>query len=407
MKMVCTNMKIEKRKDMNNFFGIDKETLEKKKSFNTAKEILQQPKLWKETLEIFRNSEKSLKEYFKKIGFGKEFDIVFTGAGTSEYVGNILEPLLNKNETGEFKSIATTDILNNPLNYFKKEKKTLIVSFARSGDSPESAGVIDIADKLIDEVYHLFITCNKEGALAKRAEGNEKIFLLLMPEESNDKGFAMTSSFSCMLLSGILAFSKNSEEVIEEMLKIIDIAEKELKNKYIEIKEIAEQEHKRIVVLGSGILKGLAQELSLKVMELSAGKIVSVSNTTLGFRHGPKAIVNNETIVFELINQDEYAVKYDEGLLEEMSEDKSADKLIAYNISSNDLIEESTYKVIKLDETDRQKIKNRELASLFIYLIYGQIYAFFKSQYLGNTTDNPFPSGEVNRVVKKFKVHKF
>ena len=405
--MVCTNMKIEKRKDMNNFFGIDKETLEKKKSFNTAKEILQQPKLWKETLEIFRNSEKSLKEYFKKIGFGKEFDIVFTGAGTSEYVGNILEPLLNKNETGEFKSIATTDILNNPLNYMKKNKKTLVVSFARSGDSPESAGVIDIADKIIDEVYHLFITCNKEGALAKRAEGNEKIFLLLMPEESNDKGFAMTSSFSCMLLSGILAFSKNSEEVIEEMLKIIDIAEKELKNKYVEIKEIAEQEHKRIVVLGSGILKGLAQELSLKVMELSAGKVVSVNNTTLGFRHGPKAIVNEETIVFELVNQDEYAMKYDEGLLEEMSEDKSADKLIAYNISDNNSIEESTYKVIKPDESDREKIKNRELASLFIYLIYGQTYAFFKSQYLGNTTDNPFPSGEVNRVVKKFKVHRF
>jgi putative tagatose-6-phosphate ketose/aldose isomerase len=405
--MVCTNNKIGKRKDMKNFFGTDKEILEEKKSFNTAKEILQQPKLWKEALTLFKDSEKDLLDFFSRINLNEEYRIIFTGAGTSEYVGNILEPFLNKNEKKEFESIATTDILNNPLNYFKKEKKTLIVSFARSGDSPESAGVIDIADKLIDEVYHLFITCNKEGALAKRAEGNEKIFLLLMPEESNDKGFAMTSSFSCMLLSGILAFSKNSEEVIEEMLKIIDIAEKELKNKYIEIKEIAEQEHKRIVVLGSGILKGLAQELSLKVMELSAGKVVSVSNTTLGFRHGPKAIVNNETIVFELINQDEYAVKYDEGLLEEMSEDKSADKLIAYNISSNDLIEESTYKVIKLDETDRQKIKNRELASLFIYLIYGQIYAFFKSQYLGNTTDNPFPSGEVNRVVKKFKVHKF
>ena len=405
--MVCTNNKIGKRKDMKNFFGTDKEVLEEKKSFNTAKEILQQPKLWKEALTLFKDSEKDLLDFFSRINLNEEYRIIFTGAGTSEYVGNILEPFLNKNEKKEFESIATTDILNNPLNYFKKEKKTLIVSFARSGDSPESAGVIDIADKLIDEVYHLFITCNKEGALAKRAEGNEKIFLLLMPEESNDKGFAMTSSFSCMLLSGILAFSKNSEEVIEEMLKIIDIAEKELKNKYIEIKEIAEQEHKRIVVLGSGILKGLAQELSLKVMELSAGKVVSVSNTTLGFRHGPKAIVNNETIVFELINQDEYAVKYDEGLLEEMSEDKSADKLIAYNISSNDLIEESTYKVIKLDETDRQKIKNRELASLFIYLIYGQIYAFFKSQYLGNTTDNPFPSGEVNRVVKKFKVHKF
>ena len=400
-------MKIEKRKNMNNFFGIDKETLEEKKSFNTAKEILQQPKLWKETLEIFRNSEKSLKEYFKKIGFGKEFDIVFTGAGTSEYVGNILEPLLNKNETSEFKSIATTDILNNPLNYMKKNKKTLVVSFARSGDSPESAGVIDIADKIIDEVYHLFITCNKEGALAKRAEGNKKIFLLLMPEESNDKGFAMINSFSCMLLAGILSFSKDNSEVIDEMGEIISIAEKELNEKYPEIKKLAEEDHKRIVVLGSGILKGLAEELSLKIMELSAGKVVSVSNTTLGFRHGPKAIVNEETIVFELVNQDEYAMKYDEGLLEEMSEDKSADKLIAYNISNNNSIEGSTYKVIKPDETDRGKIRNKELASLFIYLIYGQTYAFFKSQYLGNTTDNPFPSGEVNRVVKKFKIHEF
>ena len=407
MKVVCTNMKIEKRKNMNNFFGIDKETLEEKKSFNTAKEILQQPKLWKETLEIFRNSEKSLKEYLKKIGFGKEFDIVFTGAGTSEYVGNILEPLLNKNETGEFKSIATTDILNNPLNYMKKNKKTLVVSFARSGDSPESAGVIDIADKIIDEVYHLFITCNKEGALAKRAEGNKKIFLLLMPEESNDKGFAMINSFSCMLLAGILSFSKDNSEVIDEMGEIISIAEKELNEKYPEIKKLAEEDHKRIVVLGSGILKGLAEELSLKIMELSAGKVVSVSNTTLGFRHGPKAIVNEETIVFELVNQDEYAMKYDEGLLEEMSEDKSADKLIAYNISNNNSIEGSTYKVIKPDETDRGKIRNKELASLFIYLIYGQTYAFFKSQYLGNTTDNPFPSGEVNRVVKKFKIHEF
>lgn len=400
-------MKIEKRKDMKNFFGIDKETLEEKKSFNTAKEILQQPELWKETLTIFKDSEKKLSDFFGKIGLNEEYRIIFTGAGTSEYVGNILEPLLNKSETGEFKSIATTDILNNPLSYMKKNKKTLVVSFARSGDSPESAGVIDIADKIIDEVYHLFITCNKDGALAKRAAGNEKIFLLLMPESSNDKGFAMTSSFSCMLLSGILAFSKNSEEVIEEMLKIIDIAEKELKNKYIEIKEIAEQEHKRIVVLGSGILKGLAQELSLKVMELSAGKVVSVSNTTLGFRHGPKAIVNNETIVFELINQDEYAEKYDEGLLEEMYEDKSADMLVAYTIDENSTVKQNTNMVIKPLEEDVKEIGNKELASLFIYLVYGQVYAFFKSQYLRNTTDNPFPTGEVNRVVKKFKVYKF
>ena len=259
-------------------FGVNEEVLEKKKSCYTAKEILQQPELWKETLEIFEKSEKSLREYLKKIGFGKEFDVIFTGAGTSEYVGNILEPLLRKDNDVEFKSLATTDILTNPMNYLKEDRKTLLVSFARSGDSPESMAVVKIANKNIKDIYHLFITCNKEGALAKSSIDNENTFMLLMPEKSNDKGFAMTSSFSCMLLSGILAFSKNSKEVIKEMKKIIALAEKELENKYVTIRQIAEQDHKRIVILGSGVLKGLAQELSLKVMELSAGKIVSTSN---------------------------------------------------------------------------------------------------------------------------------
>ena len=215
----------------------------------------------------------------------------------------------------------------------------------------------------------------------------------------------LTSSFSCMLLSGILAFSKNSKEVIKEMKKIIALAEKELENKYVTIRQLAEQDHKRIVILGSGILKGLAQELSLKVMELSAGKIVSTSNSTLGFRHGPKAIVNEETIVFELINQNQYAKKYDEGLLEEMYEDKTADKLVAYCIETSEKIEKNTNESVAPEI--EEKINNNELYSLFIYLIYGQMYAFFKSQYLGNTTDNPFPTGEVNRVVKKFKIHEF
>ena len=152
---------------MSLLLGIDENLLKEKKSYITAKEILQQPELWKETLEIFKNSEKNLKEFLKKINFNETFDVIFTGAGTSEYVGNILEPLLRKESKAEFKSFATTDILNNPMNYFKKDKKTLLVSFARSGDSPESMAVVDIANDNIDNIYHLFITCNKEGEMVK------------------------------------------------------------------------------------------------------------------------------------------------------------------------------------------------------------------------------------------------
>ena len=387
-------------------FGIDEELLKSKSSYNTAKEILQQPKLWKETLENFKKTKNNLEEYLKKIGLNEEFQVIFTGAGTSEYIGNILELFLKKNSNLEFKSIGTTEILNNPSNYLKKNRKILLVSFARSGDSPESVGVVNLMNENIKDIYHLFITCNKEGALAKILEENKKAFLLLMPEKSNDKSFAMTSSFSCMLLSGILAFSSNIEKKYEEIEKIIELASKELNRKYEKIKKLAEEDHKRIVILGSGILSGLGQELALKIMELSAGKVVAVNNTTLGFRHGPKSIINEKTIIFNLINESKYAKKYDEDLLEEMKSDEKANKIVVYCINKNEKIEKNADELIFIEKNDNNILDN-QLASLFIYLVYGQMYAFFKSQYLGNTTDNPFPTGEVNRVVKKFKIYKF
>ena len=384
-------------------FGIDEKKLKNTNSYNTPKEILQQPKLWNETLENFRKLQKELDEFFRKISLGEEFQVVFTGAGTSEYVGNILAPYLNKNSRLDFRSIGTTEILSSPLNYLKKDKKLLLVSFARSGDSPESVGVVNLVNENMKDVYHLFITCNREGALAKISEGNERIFLMLMPKESNDRGFAMTSSFSCMLLAGMLSFSPDREEKYSEMKKIIEAVSKEMEARYKEIKRLAETDHKRIVILGSGILSGLSQELALKIMELSAGKVVAVSNTTLGFRHGPKAIVDGETIIFSLINEEEYAKKYDEDLLEEMYYDRTADRIVAYCMEENEKIINNTDELICAGE---RKV-DKELAGLFVYLVYGQIYAFFKSQYLGNTTDNPFPTGEVNRVVRKFKVYKF
>ena len=128
-------------------FGIDEKKLKNTNSYNTPKEILQQPELWNETLENFRKLQKELDEFFRKISLDEEFQVVFTGAGTSEYVGNILAPYLNKNSGMDFRSIGTTEILSSPLNYLKKDKKLLLVSFARSGDSPESVGVVNLMNE--------------------------------------------------------------------------------------------------------------------------------------------------------------------------------------------------------------------------------------------------------------------
>lgn len=380
------------------YLGIDVETLKSTNSYNTAYEICSQPEIWRTLLKSYDNIKGDIKEFFRKIKLDESFDIIFTGAGTSEYIGNILEPFLNKEGHYNFKSIATTDIVNNPEIYLKKNKKTLLVSFARSGDSPESLATVNLVNDIVDEAYHLFITCNENGQLANISKVDNNCFLFLMPEGTNDKGFAMTSSFSSMLISGILVFSTRTLDVEAS----IAIAELGLTEKLEKIKELAYIDNDRIVVLGSGVFKGLAQELTLKVMELSRGLAVAKFDTVLGFRHGPKSIVDNKTIVFLCNSVDEYARKYDLGLYSEMFEEKVANRLVTYTIDSKDIknVSTDTLNPSKVDVKD-------ELTAILTYLIYGQMYAFFKSQFFKLTTDNPFPTGEVNRVVKKFEIHKY
>ena len=113
-----------------------------------------------------------------------------------------------------------------------------------------------------------------------------------MPAGTNDKGFAMTSSLSCMLLTAILIFHKP-----KDVLQKIEDVRKYCLNSVDRIKELANKEHDRIVILGSGPFKGLSQELALKVMELTAGKCIAKFDSTLGFRHGPKSIITKDTIV--------------------------------------------------------------------------------------------------------------
>lgn len=382
------------------YLGIAEEKLISTKSYNTAKEIDTQTEIWNKAVDNFEKNEEKINKFLNSIG--DDAQVIFTGAGTSEYVGNILAPLLNSMQTREFKSLATTDIVNNPLCYLQQNKKTILVSFARSGDSPESVATINLANKLVKDVYHIFITCNENGKLAQMSttdEFKDRTLVLLMPEGSNDKGFAMTSSFSSMLMTAMLVFyNKTNVSKMREAINFIAIE----KDKKLEtIKALANEEHERIIILGDGPFAGLAQELTLKVMELTAGKVVAKNDTTLGFRHGPKSVINNKTIVFSMLSNDDYSKKYAIDILDEMNSENIASNIVCYSLINNDKLKEIT-KVLVSAETDESIEK-----AIFTYLIYGQMYAFFKSQHFNLTTDNPFPTGEVNRVVKKFEIHTF
>jgi tagatose-6-phosphate ketose/aldose isomerase len=73
-----------------------------------------------------------------------------------------------------------------------------------------------------------------------------------------------------------------------------------------------------VVYLGSGPLEALAKEAALKILELTGGEVLSVANSALGFRHGPKAMVNRETLVLMFRSSDPLARRYEGDLLEEL-----------------------------------------------------------------------------------------
>lgn len=376
--------------------GFNKEYLEEKNGYITGKEIQQQPELWLETMAILKENFNAIENYLKEIDI-KNSKIIFTGAGTSEFIGKTLAPYMRKKTGLDIESRATTDIVSNPEMYFPKDKDIVLVSFARSGNSPESVATVEITNKFSQRVKHIFITCNSQGKLAQMNIKNK--ITINMPERSNDLGFAMTGSFSCMVLTGYSIFNLNELSKIEK--EVFDLVGDSTKNieKFNEIlHKIAGQDFERVVTLGSGPLCGLAEEISLKILELCAGNITSISNTPLGFRHGPKSIVNNKTLIIFLMSNNEYSRKYDTDLLQELKKDNKALEIITLDncTNANDL------KTISPSFTSENDI----LISLS-YLVPCQMLAFFKSLEQNITPDNPCPTGEVNRVVKGVIIHDY
>ena len=366
--------------------NISNQTLEKQNAFWTAREIAQQPATWLETAAIVRSSRAAsfLQPFLERAKNG-ELRIIFTGAGTSAFIGEIVAPVLNQKLGCVVEAIASTDLASNPDQYLFAGKPALLVSFARSGNSPESIGAMARVNEIVTDAYHLVITNNVNGALFAKCAGNPTAYPLALPEETHDKGFAMTSSASNMMLAALVAFLPEvfDEKWVDEMASVTaQLFEKDL----LEIQRLAHLPLKRIVYLGSGHFQGLAREASLKLLELTAGERLGFFESSMGFRHGPKSLVQNETLIFIFLSQQPYTAQYDRDLYQELVRDGKAKEILLLGDTSGLIKAE----ICKLDDAAR----------IFPFLVIGQLYSFYSSLYLGYTTDNPCPTGEVNRVVQ-------
>ena len=380
------------------YLGLTVDDLISLGGLNTAKEISQQPALW---LKIWNQVWKQQDEINNFIKKAKDVDkVILTGAGTSAFIGESLKGSFHRNFHPCTEAIPTTHLVSHPNDYLSKDQSILLISFARSGNSPESKAVVSFVDDFCEKCFHLIITCNPDGNLAKYKSRSEK-FTFQLPAEANDQSLAMTSSYTGMLLSALLISRiENLASLKDQVLRICDYGSRIFDTHLPVIKKIAGLPFKRAVFLGSGPLFGVAMESHLKLQELTDGNIICKNDSFLGFRHGPKAVVDDETIIIYNLSNNEYVAQYEKDLIFSMDKGKKAlaQVVIAERLDSNLPVD---YKII-LAENDNKV--DEDLLTL-PGVIPNQILGFFKSINEGLSPDNPSESGAISRVVEGVNIY--
>ena len=385
-------------------FKFDVAELTKMGAQITTAEIAQQPELWRDAFDIYKENLDGVEKFLgeaRAMGEGR-LSVVFTGAGTSDYVGDTCAPYLRhagNTDLYDFKPIATTDIVSAPRDFLRPEDPTLVVSFARSGNSPESLAAVNVCKQFVKNVKFLNITCAPEGKLAVESADDPNAYTILIPR-ANDKGFAMTGSYSCMTLISTLIFDEASLEQKAAWVEQIAKMGEEVIEREQEVADFLAGDFNRVTYLGSGSFGGLAQEAQLKILELAHGLVATSFDTSMGYRHGPKSFVDDKTLVFVFVNNDEYTRQYDLDILHEIGGDKIAQHTIAVQQDAGEVYEGDSFTF-----KGYEALPEGYLALPFVMV--AQAVSLLNSVRVGNTPDTPSPTGTVNRVVKGVTIHPF
>ncbi|HFS6264400.1 TPA: SIS domain-containing protein [Streptococcus pneumoniae] len=370
----------------------------------TTREIYQQPDVWREAFEFYQAKREEIAAFLQEIADKHDYiKVILTGAGTSAYVGDTLLPYFKEvydERKWNFNAIATTDIVANPATYLKKDVATVLVSFARSGNSPESVATVDLAKSLVDELYQVTITCAADGKLALQAHGDDRNLLLLQPAVSNDAGFAMTSSFTSMMLTALLVFDPTEFAVKSERFEVVSSLARKVLDKAEDVKKLVDLDFNRVIYLGAGPFFGLAHEAQLKILELTAGQVATMYESPVGFRHGPKSLINDNTVVLVFGTTTDYTRKYDLDLVREVAGDQIARRVV--------LLSDQAFGLENVKEValDCGGVFN-DIYRVFPYIVYAQLFALLTSLKVENKPDTPSPTGTVNRVVQGVIIHEY
>ncbi|MEJ6391986.1 phosphosugar isomerase [Gymnodinialimonas sp. 2305UL16-5] len=276
----------------------------------TWAETHRQPEIWRAWAEPLAEKAAELSGWITSRGIE---EVWLSGAGSSSFIGQIAAA---EAQTGlRLIPASTTDIVSAPKPWIARKARILSIQFGRSGDSSESVGLLDILDAHRPDIDRLNITCNPNGALATRqGPGPGESRALVLPEATHDVGFAMTSSVTTMLLSALAVLGQI--DASEALPKLADAA-----GPILAAPMLADRPRPdRAIFLGTGAMQFVARESALKVLELTAGKTMAIWDSSLGFRHGPKAAIEDGTQVYILLHPDPHSRAYDLDLAAELKQ---------------------------------------------------------------------------------------
>jgi tagatose-6-phosphate ketose/aldose isomerase len=384
-------------------FGLTAAELQSAGAELTAREILQQPQVWHDIARLMTEESAALAAFLAPPRAHSQLRTVLTGAGSSAFAGACLAPALSQTLGQRFEAIATTDLVASPSSWLFSDVPTLLVSFARSGNSPESLAALELANHCVARCWHLVITCNAQGALNARARTLPNAHAIVLPEATNDRGFAMTSSFTGMLLAAARAFGLVSADD-RRMEALAGLARRVLPERAPLLRALAQGDFDRIVYLGSREHAGLAREAALKMLELTDGRVAAIADSSLGFRHGPKTFLNPRTLVVVFLASDVHARRYDRDLLSELRRERVAGRVVA--LSAMPAVGGHEDDIVLANGSPGK----RELTDLELclpYALFAQSLALLRSLALGVRPDMPNSAGTVNRVVQGVSIYPF
>ena len=372
---------------------------------NTPGEIDIQPVLWIKNFESLRKRENEIKAFVESNTLRKKREVVMMGAGSSCYIALCAQNLLRSKWSLDCGVVPTTDMITHYDSILLKKKKYTFLSFARSGNSPESLGAYVLANRFCDKPNHVVITCNREGRLAKRVSRDDNTLLIDLLPETNDKGLAMTSSFTSMLMAAQFLAHIREVEVYRKLLYSISrVAKVVLEDFSDELASICRLDFGRAVFLGSGALFGSAVESQLKLQEMTSGNVICKADTFMGVRHGPRVVIDDKTLVVYFLSKEDWARRYELDLIRQIHAKKQGLRRIAV-CENGDEPDIGRFVDCVVDLSKKGDSNIPDLCRPILDVLVGQLLGLFKSVSLGLKPDNPNRSGVIARVVEGVRIY--